>query len=347
MIRPSFFMDLFTLESKNVGPIDGAIDHHRLISLWKEVEQYFGTNSVRVGSGRESKLEIDASEIRSRLFSMAPENCGEYLRDAYVEHSERGGDVKKWNPFAASLKIGVSEGGWSDKHERHVFVTRFIETLFLAMNLAVEEGCELPGMTLECNGEIVSEGRSLSAFDLSNAWRVARKSAWPRIEELPFAVVWSWLERQDTVTFLLAKTPVAKAIATLIRFSYRGDMEATDIVQVSQVLESLLLDKAEPQRRGLERKIPLVLGLMPEGLKRWVAEFYKLRSDIVHGNAVIFRPYFGDTDTGFQSVEPHYSHLDQMLAQGLAVVVGLLQDLIRTNSASYRFEENITVFRGK
>jgi hypothetical protein len=88
-----------------------------------------------------------------------------------------------------------------------------------------------------------------------------------------------------------------------------------------------------------------VLGAIPENDRSWISGFYKLRSDIVHGDYPIFRPRYNEVDADFERVSPHYWEIVRAFDKGVSVVIALLQDLIKNDSSSYTFEETITYRR--
>jgi hypothetical protein len=70
-----------------------------------------------------------------------------------------------------------------------------------------------------------------------------------------------------------------------------------------------------------------------------------MRSDIVHGDFPIFHPQYGETDSGFETISSHYWNIARLFDKGVAVVIAILQDLIKNDSSEYRFEERVDCHR--
>jgi hypothetical protein len=241
-------MESIIIESKNIGPTSAEADHDEVINLWSHVEDYFAKNVITINNSFQLKISIDAEDIKNRLDDLKPENCSAYLKKFFdVRKDLPSAEIFDADPFHGKLVIGLPTGIFKDVREKRNFAIRFIETLFFSMNIAARDGCNLYSFSLSDCGDASHENHSLSSHVIENAWHRSRTDNWPRIEELDFGKVWNWLERQNALNYVLAETATTKAIAVLLRCSYKGDVEATDLVQISQILENLLLTKEEPK----------------------------------------------------------------------------------------------------
>lgn len=333
-------MNPILIKFGNVTPISAEVDHDSVISCWEEVERYFSSHTVKLDEKTSLKIMLDAKAIREKLHALKPENCEEFFK-RYLQ--EKGGlDLEGDHPFSAILKVTVydevSEGGLN----RTVFLRHFTEQLFLAMNICTRAGCNYGSISIDRS---IKE-HALHCDMLESGWHRATIDNWPRLQNIAFDDVWKWMERNGGLSYLLAETPVNKAFSVLLHLSYKSDVEATDVVQLSQVLESFYLKKREPKARGLSKKIPAVIGDFPENGKCWLNEFYKIRSDIVHGDFPIFRPRYSEEDSGFDVVEERYWQISGAIDRGVSIIIATIQDLIIKNSDYYVFKEEITVETG-
>ena len=329
-------MSITLIKCGNVTASSAEVDNDSVISSWLDVEEYFRLNKVNFG---EFSLEItiDSKQIRDKLDLLNPENIDAYLQHYY--HSSEAESLGKNHPFAGSFTINIKNEPSTKNWDRDVFVNHFIELLFLAMNISRRGGCNYAKFSI---GNKESK-RALYCGDIESGWHLATIDNWPKLVEIPFAKTWKWMENNKGLDYVLADSPVTKAMAVLLHQSYKSDIESTDVVQLSQVLESFYLKKDEPKTRGFMNKIPVVLGEIPDIGKQWINKFYKLRSDIVHSEFPLFRPSYRDSDKNFNVLEEHYWKISEAVDRGISVVIGTLQDLILRDANRYTFKEIITV----
>lgn len=307
-----------------------------------EVESYFSSHLVQFDDKTTLKVLVDSEQIRAKLHHLKPENCDAFFQKYYQEKGAL--DLVDDHPFSAHLKISVKDALPQNGLNRERFSRCFIEQIFLVMNICTRGGCNYGSISFDRGG---GGGHALHCGVLESGWHRASVDSWPKLKNIPFGGAWKWMERNGGLSYLLAETPVNKALAALLHLSYKSDTEATDVVQLSQVLESLYLSKGEPKARGLSRKIPAVIGDFPENGKGWLSDFYKLRSDIVHGDFPIFRPRYGEEDAGFDVVEERYWEISRAIDRGVSIILATLQDLIVRNSDYYVFKEEVVVEAAK
>jgi hypothetical protein len=332
-------MSLTLIKCGNVTAGSDEVDNDSVILGWLEVEEYFKSNKVFIDEHR-LKVVIDSKSVRKKLHLLKDENVYEYF-EQYFNSPE----AKKISPspFSGEFSIEVKGEPSTKEWDLEVFLKHFLELLFLAMNISRRGGCNYANFSIG-NSESKS---ALYCEGIEAGWDLAEKDNWPKLREIPFAKTWKWMEENKGLHYILADTPVTKAMAVLLHQSYKSDIESTDVVQLSQVLESFYLKKEEPKVRGLINKIPVILGEIPDDGKRWINKLYKLRSDIVHGDFPLFRPHYRNSDENFIVVEDHYWKISHAVDRGVSVILGTLQDLIMRDANSYTFEETITVVTGK
>ncbi|MCO7222726.1 hypothetical protein [Pleionea sp. CnH1-48] len=325
------------IKFSNITPNAAEVDHDSVISCWLEVEEYFRSNDVRFNRETSVSLLIDSIQVREKLDWLKPENCEDFFKRYFSNKEDL--DLEKEHPFSASLKVNILKEPNDSSWNKSTFLRCFIEQLFLVMNICTRGGCNYGRFSID----IDSKEHSLHCDTIESGWHRASIDNWPSLRSIPFANAWGWMERNGGLSYLLAETPINKAFAVLLHMSYKSELEATDVVQLSQVLESFYLSKREPKVGGLSRKIPAALGSFPENEESWIKDFYKLRSDIVHGDFPIFRPRYDEEDSGFKFVEDRYWEVSREIDRGVSIVITTLQDLINKKSDYYLFKEEITV----
>ena len=335
----------FNINIDNVSPSFAEADQDSLVGLWGDVECYFKNKIIQFDDLSSVTITLDASDIKEKVNGSKDENCEAYLHNVFSEFQKNSSNgIMDLNPFGAVLSLTIES---INKHSKNIlenFVVRLIEQIFIAMNLASRGGCSFYGISF-ANIDKNYRKYSLSCDVIECAWHHSAINGWPIIKNIAFKDVWEWLESQDTRNFVLAKQPAQKAISILLSLSYKDDTDATDIVQVSQALESLLLNKSEPKARGIKRKIPSVLGDPPQGYDEWFGAFYKLRSDIVHGDYPIFRPRYFENHESYEYASSEYEHINELFTNGVSVIVAIMQDFILHNCSFYKFNEKIIVDR--
>jgi hypothetical protein len=326
---------IITIQSNNITTATDKVDYDDLINLWCSVEKYFFQRPIPIANKNDNKLSIsiDASNIKERLNDLKPDNYKKYYKKYFEHHS-----ISE-NPLSATFDIIVENQNFENIHTHSSFFQKFIESIFLAMNLSTMGGCNLYNFSFKEK----SNDSGLCSDIMESAWDKSDMEKWPRIERIEFSKTWEWLESQNTREFILAQSPTQKAIAVLLHLSYSPILETSELINVSQVLESILLTKNEPKTKGLKDKITLILGQKPNNYQCWISEFYKLRSQIVHGSYPIFRP-MDDRDKENEALTIYFE-INQLIENGISVILALLQDLILHNKSEYVFEKKINVKR--
>lgn len=326
-------MKKYTVRCGNIAPASAEVDHDNVIKGWIDLEKVLKNYEMNVDSRRIINISIDSSEIRDKLYWLKPENCKQFF-------SKLSTDKIDWvenHPLSANLHIllakNFNDDSWCDMR----FVERLLEQIFLVLNVSVRGGCNYGDM------KINKSLRALHCDDIESAWHFSSINQWPLIEPISIDQAWRWFEKHSRFDFIVADTSITKASAVLLHLSYKGDIESTDVLQLSQVIENIYLSKGEPKARGLNRKIPVVLGVLPDNNKKIINDFYTLRSDIAHGDFPLFRPRYGETDNGFKAVEDHYWKISQEIDKGIAIVVATLQFLIKNEASSLSFIETVSV----
>ena len=314
-----------TIIKLKVAPPISEVDIDSIISGWLEVEAYFKANDVLIKEFKANDVPITEHRIELNIDS-------KLIRDKLERKNSS-------HSSSMELLIEIKEEPTFEDWVLEEFFKHFIELLFLALNVSRKGGCNFPS----CSIDNLNFKKSLYSDSIESAWDLSQEDNWPNLTEIHFSKVWRWMEKHNGLNFALANTDVTKAMAVLLHQSYNSDIVAGDVVQISQVLESFYLKRREPKARGLTRKIPVILGDIPNEGKKWVQDFYTLRSEIVHGDFPLFRPHFNEADESFFQVEEQYWMLSKTIDKGISVILGTLQNLIVNDASKYVFDERIIV----
>ncbi|MBQ4909625.1 hypothetical protein [Pseudoalteromonas luteoviolacea] len=326
-------MKTISIRCGNITPNSAEVDHDDVIFGWREVESILTNYAIKIDSYRTVYISLNASEVCDRLYWLKPENCEEFFRNLPF-------DMDNWeteHPFGANVHFSIEKNFDDEKWNEVKFVERVMEQLFLVLNVAVRGGCNFGSI------QIGDSWKSLHCSNIESGWHYSSINSWPLIQPIPVAKSWYWFEKHSSLFFNLANTSITKASAVLLHLSYKGDIESTDVLQLSQVMENFYLNKGEPKARGLNRKIAVVLGHLPHANKGLIQDFYKLRSVIAHGDFPLFRPRYDETDLGFKEAEQHYWDISNEIDKGVAILIGTLQFLIENDASSMSFYESISV----
>lgn len=317
----------------NVTPNSAEVNHDDVIYAWNELDTILTNYEITIESEKKVHISIDSSEIREKLYWTKPESCDEFF-------SKISTDKIDWthkHPFSALLHISINKNFDDEDWSEDKFVRNILEQMFLVLNVSVRGGCSF--------GKI-QVGNNLSALhcdSMESGWRYSSLHNWPLIQPISIEKTWHWFEKFSPLHFILADNAITKSSAVLLHQSYKGDIESTDVLQLSQVIEHFYLSKGEPKVRGLNRKMPLVLGELSKSNKKLIHDFYDFRSNITHGDFPLFRPRYHETDAGFEAVENYYWKISQEIDKGVAMIISTLQFLIKNDAQSLLFIETVSV----
>jgi len=174
---------------------------------------------------------------------------------------------------------------------------------------------------------------------MESAWVVATEWEWPLLDPIPVSASWSWLESSGFRATSIAVKPVHKALVSLLEVAANPHLsESLETIFLAQAFESLLM--GGPGRgigEVLKERIELILGA-PAAHKKWLNDFYKLRSQVVHGSYPVIR-------TGVAADEEYFDWSKEFwmpLNRARAVLLALLQRLIGNGSTGFAFTQSAT-----
>lgn len=211
-----------------------------------------------------------------------------------------------------------------------------LQQLYLALNLS------LPGVghLLACRYQQETEfypAPGFSASQLEQSWLQSQDWQWPQLSTLSFEQAWNWLEQRQLSQIDIATTAVDKALFCLLELSQSHHCELQQVLSLAQVLE--LLTQAElDDPRLCEQRLQLLLG-KPQRHQSWLHQFSEQRQQLRQNHRPLLRP--GQLSHQ-QVLDLHPLHGEQQASLTvLAVVVSLLQQLIRQQAHQFRFSEQV------
>jgi hypothetical protein len=272
-----------SLRAKLVAELSSArmtvADVDALAAFWKEVDAYFRDHTSRPmfnlrPPDRWLAVSVDVTTVIERIERWDDPSLEQlpmpYGRGAVMQ-------VEFLDPGTDEATSGVG-----------MMPERFIDQLWLAMNLAVPGSLDL-AEAFTIDPEDNDDLPRLSAYDWANAATTASIEGWPEITRLPFATTWEWLHSDMLYDLEVAETPSQIALVTLLQVGRRSWLDPANVLSIAQALEALLAAGRESIGSTLRNRIETILGA-PTERKNWFQKFYDTRSRIVHGAYPHIRP---------------------------------------------------------
>jgi hypothetical protein len=216
----------------------------------------------------------------------------------------------------------------------------FIENIFLAMNITMPGAMDLYRSKFEIIDEDVISEISLSGENLKYVFIIAKEWGWPKIGCLELTKTLEWIDSTEISTIIIAKKQVHKALFTLLNICGLTQLEnISNTIWLSQGLESILIaEKTNNIQSILKKRITLILG-EPLNTRRWLKEFYNIRSEFVHGKVEILRvSAYWSLD---EKIEKYQEKFIVPVDRALAVFIALLQQMAKNNIEEFIFTEII------
>jgi hypothetical protein len=319
------------------NPISGIeVDIERVTELWEIVQGYFhdfslaGSPLSTDGAERVHRISLDATDTIEflRLSSPKDENW-EPFKDRITSSWKRG--------YMSYIDFAVPSVSSEDRPPL-LLISRFLQHVFLAMNLAIPGSCNFFRPIYVNFPDDSVKPPHLSADEIASAAIEAASWGWPKIGHMSFDQTWRWVTA-EIGEIDLATTPSEKAAFTLLEFAGMDTaIDPGSILMLAQVIESLFVVETEGVVRLLRERIDALLG-SPQSHKRWISSFYQLRSRIAHGSAPLLRP--GRYSFGEEHHNKFYAERSKLVDQALAVLLAVMQDMILTETRQYRFAQQV------
>lgn len=320
----------------SAGPVHGNTEEQTFISAWKAAQSLFD-NREHLGH----RVTVDATDTLQLLdFSdKGARGIGKPFEDRWEYRISR-----KLSPLGS--RIVLTFHGAESVNLDDTVIQRFLQNLYLAMNLSVPGSCNLQRASflarrspekrigLRTQREVWID---LSAGPFENAYQSALERGWPPFQRIELAGAWEWLERNGTLALDVAREPWHRALFTILRVGSRRSHDS-DVIQLCVQAIEALLGQAAPAS-VVKRRVESVLGIPPTH-KSWYRELHDTRSRFVHGAAPIVRPgEWLNEDEASGEIAKYFAQSDL----AFAVLLCLIQKLILKTAHTFQINETVTL----
>ncbi|MBK8971123.1 MAG: hypothetical protein IPM37_07030 [Hahellaceae bacterium] len=218
----------------------------------------------------------------------------------------------------------------------------FFQQLYLALNLALPGACQLLATRFIGEQAHRFESQNFDASAFYDARASALEQTWPPLSTLDFVSVWAWLERTGNCESNTAVTPINKVLIDLLKVGQQQNAQsARTALLVANQIELLLGTHRDEDLRTARQRASLIFGPPPEAADGFKVLF-QLRQALFKGAHPVRRPalvYHSPEDETVGLLKPHNSGVER----SFAVILALLQQLIKENAQAYRFSESLTI----
>ncbi|WP_369600412.1 hypothetical protein AAIA72_11240 [Hahella sp. SMD15-11] len=328
------------LEIGNAIPHGTPDETRRAVDLWKEVDGWFDGRPFKVenpisGAPEVFRISLDAAPLIG-LMERALNTAGSF--DAWrLRHAQ-----DETVPLTGHLNITVevvegSEAPYSRYHAAAVF----IQTLLLGVNLSQPGACQFLATRFVGKQAHRFEAQDFDSKAFYDGMQSARENGWPKIDSLPFSQVWTWLEQIGASEKNTVIKDINKVLVDMLKIAQqRYRYGARTAMLVANQLEMLMNTKREQDMTHLRDRVSLVLG-QPTEAADCFNELHRLREALFHGDHPVRRPalVYHDAD---EEVRQQLAQHNSGVEKAIAVVLALVQDLIRHRAECYRFSETMS-----
>ncbi|MEX1198375.1 MAG: hypothetical protein WEB57_11015 [Pseudohongiellaceae bacterium] len=328
------------LRIDNAVPHGNESDTGTVIALWRTVDQFFDGKPFTAQDGvggrpTDYRISLDASGLL-QTFETASAQSGSFSAHQKAFAGNAGLAID------GALEITVqSVNGNLDEEEAYHVATVFLQQLVLAANLKNPGSIQLLGTRFTGQRAHRFEAQQFDSRILYGALKTARYDEWPPIDtSLDFAAIWSWLEQCETSHTGTAIRDANKVLFTLLKVAeQRHEYSARTVLLVLYQLEVLLHCRHASSSGPMHRHMRMILGDIPDAADCF-NELYEVRHQLFHGNQPVQRPPMISHNTEAAIREMIGQH-NTAVESGTAMVLALLQDLIRHGAQFYAFTETM------
>lgn len=218
----------------------------------------------------------------------------------------------------------------------------FFQQLFTAMNLAYPGACHLADTRFVGENAHCFDAQPFDSSAFYNGRASSQEHAWPPLSGLDFSRVWSWLERTGCSESNTAVTPLNKVLIDILKVAQQlNPQSARTALLVANQIELALGTGQDEDLGSARQRASLIFGAPPEAADGFKILF-QLRQALFKGAHPVRRPalvYHSVEEETLGLLKSHNSGVER----GFAVVLALLQQLIRENAQAYRFSESLTI----
>ena len=321
----------------NAVPVDGRTNAESFIGAWKEAEALFHNREHLA-----YYVTLDATDTLELLHIAADVERGV---EKPFQDRLRQRTARNLSPFGS--QIVLTFGGGDSAELKDVVIERFLENLYLVMNLSLPGSCNLHRASFHGRrtAQITQKWSraehlvwlDLAAEVLEFAYQSALEQRWPRFERVELAGTWEWLQRTGALDLDVAREPWQRALFTLLRIG-RPQSHDPDVIQLCVQAIEALLGQGAPTG-VVKRRVESVLGA-PSTHKNWYSALHRTRSLLAHGAAPLMRPgrWLSEDEPSGEVTK----YLNQ-IEQACAVLLALIQALVLKNARTFEISEVVAL----
>ncbi|RMF16314.1 MAG: DUF2267 domain-containing protein [Gammaproteobacteria bacterium] len=328
------------LEIGNAIPHGTEDETRRAVALWKEVDGWFSNRPFKVenplnGAPESFNITLDAEPLITLMERIVNE-AGSF--DAWrLKHAQ-----DETVPIHSRLNITVEVAEASETpYSRYHAAAVFIQTLLLGVNLSQPGACQFLQTRFAGKHAHRFEAQDFDSKAFYDGMQAARENGWPKMENLPFNQVWTWLEQVGVSEKNTVLKDINKVLVDMLKIAQqRYRYGARTAMLVANQLEMLMRCKRETDMTHLRERVILALG-QPTEAADCFNELHRLREALFHGDHPVRRPalVYHDAD---EEVRQQLAQHNSGVEKAIAVVLALLQDLIEHRAETYRFSETLS-----
>jgi hypothetical protein len=317
---------------------------------WRAAANFFAARSA-VGRiwAMHAQIEVSIRVDFSDIIDLLDRSTSRDLMHA----RQVGRAANGLHPLGCEIGITIaSSQDLANSTRQWLIAERFLQQLFLALNLSEPGSCNLglaqyvlpcasvdqPEVTLTDSSIVIEQSLhprppSLTASTFESARRFESTAGWPPGRSLTFVTTWLWLQKWAPLDLVVGTQPHHRALFQLLRASESESAPDERILSVVQGIEALVAERCDTSTQRFRQRIEDVLGVSPVA-ERGLPGLYNLRSRIVHGDKPMIRPgAYSEADGSVWDAIQYFDEDDF----AHAVLVALVRDLVAVDARGYTF----------
>ena len=305
----------------------------KVAKLWEEVSNIFNNYTLKTYAlgfpeNIGYKITVDASDIvdffNKRISKV---DINDYYSDPdfYLKISLYTLDGGEMISIGGAQSINIAN--------------RFLQDLFISMNLAFPTSLNLwYGEFYEHidSYDIVAYAPFYSTIPLYNAVKITYQWKYPKIKNISFEKVWSWINKAGIPGVGVAKNVAQKTCFILLNLCSSPEFIIENSLSMSRGFEIILANASQSVSKILNERLELLFGTPSEN-KKWFNQFYQIRSRVIHGDLPVTR---NSREFSFQN-EEFLLEFEKPYYQALIMYINLLQKMILTDCNGFKFSQKV------
>lgn len=306
----------------------------KVANLWVEVENLFQNyplktyaldNPKNIGY----KISIDTSDIvdffNKRISKVIPDDYYSESPNFYLKislHTLANGEM---NSIGGARSVNITN--------------RFLQDLFISMNLAFPTSFNLwYGEFYESmeSYDVIAYAPFYTVVPLDEVMNINTHWNYPKIKNIPFAKVWSWINKVGIPGVGVAENVSQKACFILLNLCGSPEFITENSLAMSRGFEIILADSSQSINKMLKERLELLFGIPLEN-KKWFSQFYQLRSRVIHGDLPVTR---NNREFSFQN-EEFLLVFKKPYNQAFSIYISLLQKMIIKDCNGFIFSQKV------